>query len=147
MSNTVTSKDTTLNNESIESTNNNVNNEQNTNASNNEQNTNQETLNKHNLVKIRYAFRRIIRKENDIRIIQFHINNETVPKMLYPENWPTPLLPHDENYINEYNDCIFKYAIELCNMNIKALNKGIELLRSNINKYKSNITISINDIK
>jgi hypothetical protein len=90
--------------------------------------------------KIRFAYRRLVRKENNVNINQFHYDNKTVPKMLYAKSWPVPMLAHNEKFMMEFNDLIFKNtAPNILKLNIKYENQSIEALRMNIDEYKSKI--------
>ena len=50
------------------------------------------------------------------------------------------MLPHDEEFMKEYNKEVFEAGIRLLNLNIKHLDKGIKCLESNIVKYKQEIS-------
>ena len=62
------------------------------------------------MIKIPFAFKRILRKQTDVKILQFHITNKTTPSQLLVPKWPEPLLPHDNIYIEAYNNQIWIFA-------------------------------------
>ena len=45
--------------------------------------------------KIRISYRRALKKENNARILEFHISNGTTPAQLNSSNWPVACLPDD----------------------------------------------------
>ncbi len=90
--------------------------------------------------KIRFAFRRMIRKDQNVKINKFHLDNKTVPKSLYAKSWPVPMLAHNENFMKNFNEIIFQKTVPLIlqlNMNFES--DSITALRSNIDEYKSKI--------
>lgn len=86
-----------------------------------------------------------MKKTYDIHIHNFHIENGTKPSQLFTINWPQPFLVHDERYIDDYNNKINEFSIDLMSLNITYLKRSIDQLKENIKNYQNDI--KLNDLE
>jgi hypothetical protein len=61
--------------------------------------------------------------KNNIKIMQLHLNQGSVPISLYFSNYPQPFLKHDDKFIESYNNLIKKFQIETIGLIIERLNQ------------------------
>jgi hypothetical protein len=92
------------------------------------------------LNKIKNSYKRAFKKENNIKIIQFHLDNETTPAQLFTKNWPEIFLPNDQDYVDLYNKRIKEFSKILMKDMINRLKEQIMNLNSNILEYKSKLS-------
>ena len=90
-------------------------------------------------MKIRFVFKGILRKQTDVRILQFYITNKTTSTQLFVPKWPEPILPRDNNYLEAYNNQIWILAQTLMKLKIKHLNEGIQALEANKENCKKKV--------
>ena len=87
------------------------------------------------LKKIRFSLRRAIKKENHIKILQFHLENNTVPSQLFYRCWPEVFLPDDVVFVDKYNERIKEFATTILNDIINHLKTQIDSLNTNMATY------------
>ena len=107
---------------------------------NEENNFNVESVKKDfNYKRIRSLIGRIEKKENDIKILQFHLNNDTTPSQLFYKNFPEPFLSHDSIFIERYNNFIHETQKGMINLSITRLSEQVNLLKENQLKHKNEL--------
>lgn len=89
--------------------------------------------------KIKNFYRRILKKQNHVSLIEFHINNETTPSQLFFDKFPQPFLTNDPEAIDEYNSIIRETQVKLMRSNIKHLKKQITKLELNLKTIRDMI--------
>ena len=75
--------------------------------------------------KIKNSLRRVLKKENNIKILNFHIKNGTTPSQLLYSKFPIPFLSYCDNFVQGYNNIFSKTHIEIMNFSICMLNELI----------------------
>jgi len=101
---------------------------------------------KKTLNKIKGLFRRIHRKENNIKIAQYHIKNGSAPKQLFIEMFPVPFLIHDITFVQNYDVMVKRWQKEALELAIESFKRQVEALRNNIENNKRVIENLVNDI-
>ena len=99
--------------------------------------------------KKRYEFtlEKILKKENDILIMRTHIKNETIPSELGHLRHPKPFLPHDEIFIDKYNDLISNFQKNVLALSIERLEEQVEILRNDLKIFKNILSKYISSIE
>lgn len=98
------------------------------------------------LNKIKRYFRRILLKQNDIRLFNYHLRNKTTPSQLFYENFPEPILPYDPDFIEKYNYTIQCFKYECMVISIQCLNNQIACITNNLEQIKNNNFSNIQNI-
>ena len=101
-------------------------------------------LRKSALNNIRDLYKRIHRKKNNVRIIEYHEKNGSVPSKLFIERFPTPFLIHDIIFVEGYNDIIKECQKKIMTFCKKRLEEQVEALEKDIAKNKSKLEGSDN---
>lgn len=91
------------------------------------------------LKKTRLSLRRAIKKENHIKILQFHLENNTVPSQLFYRCWPEVFLTYYVVFVDKYNERIKEFATTILNDIIKHLKTQIEILNINMATYLTSL--------
>ena len=92
----------------------------------------------------------ILRKENNINLLEFHLKNETYPNQLFFDKFPTPFLLFDEQFVNNYNKIIKETQIQIMTLAISSLTQQTDTLKNNrleIKKDFINFTNPDNELK
>jgi hypothetical protein len=79
---------------------------------------------------------KLLTNENHIKIFQTHQNQKTCTPALLWSNFPTPFLPFDSDYIDEYNEAILDFQLKALNLGIKYCKIRAETNVKTINAYK-----------
>ncbi len=90
--------------------------------------------------KMMYTYKKILIKQNDIKILETHLNKKHTPKQLCHKNYPTPFLKHDDIFITKYNQLIEKWQVETMNLAIERLREHVKILESDLALFKSILT-------
>ena len=90
--------------------------------------------------KIKNSMRRIFIKENDIKLLKFHLTNGTTPNQLVFSNFPLPFLHHNDNFVTKYNDLISSFQTNAMDLSISCLEENIKDLKNNIIELKSQLS-------
>ncbi|RNA00546.1 hypothetical protein BpHYR1_026795, partial [Brachionus plicatilis] len=85
---------------------------------------------------IKHWIRRILVKENNIKIIESHIKNGTTPNQLFYDKFPSPFLNYDLKFVNskdklnidEHDDLIKSLYTEISKEKEQYFNKSHEKL-------------------
>lgn len=72
-------------------------------------------------------------------ILKLHLDHMTAPNSLNFDRLPKPFFVYDSDYINEYNDLIFKFQKDIMNLNMSYLNKNKLSLIDEVKKIKSDL--------
>ncbi|RNA13265.1 hypothetical protein BpHYR1_036367 [Brachionus plicatilis] len=94
-----------------------------------------------NFKDIKHWIRRLLIKKNNIKLLNFHINNETTPNQLFFDKFPTPFLNYDPFFVENYNKIIKKCQVEIMNESINRLRCQIKELRNNIKESKKKLNL------
>lgn len=89
--------------------------------------------------------RRILRKKNDIKLLEFHLNNETTPSALFFDKFPVPFLWHDEEAVNDHNQIVKEAQQKMLESSIKHLNRQLASLQSNLEQLKPSVVNFVSD--
>jgi hypothetical protein len=96
---------------------------------------------------------KLLTNQNHINIFNTHLTQKTCTPPLVCSNFPTPFLPFDSDYINEYNDLILEFQQKALKLGIKYCEKRVTVNNDTINTYKTkytntdNLNEKLNDIK
>ena len=116
----------------------------NTNESENSINANQHAANQALLEKIskkiKEIYKRIHKKENNIKVAEYHIKNGSAPKQLFIDSFPQPFLIHDIIFVQEYDKLVKTWQVDALKLSISCMKRQIENLKNNINNLKDQIT-------
>lgn len=88
---------------------------------------------------IKHIYRRILKKQNHIAILQFHLKNSTTPSSLFFHAFPEPFLAHDQNAVDDHNKIIIEAQTKMMESSIKHLTLQINALESNLSQIKSQL--------
>ena len=79
--------------------------------------------------KIEYSFKKLLIKENDMKIIQTHLDKDTAPTCLSHQKHPVPFLSDDKIYFEKYNKIIFDHQRKVMNLIIERLTEEISIIK------------------
>ena len=94
---------------------------------------------------LKHWIRRVLVKENNIKLLEFHLNNETTPSQLFFDKFPTPFLNFDSEFVEAYNNIIKNTQRQIITESIKRLKIQIEFLKNNIQNGKTHFDSNIID--
>ena len=89
---------------------------------------------------------KVLRKENNIRILKAHIGNKTVPSELVNKSMPVPNFASDSPYAQNYNEIIRKTQNEIMSLMIRKLNDQIRALNKDFNANKEKLKGYVKDV-
>ena len=92
---------------------------------------------KEELDKLSLTFQSILKKKNQIKLLESHLNNKTTPKELKHFNFPHPFQAFDHKtlFINKYNAIIENTQEEIMKLEISEFNTDIELLENDVKVF------------
>jgi hypothetical protein len=83
-------------------------------------------------LKLLNLYKKIIKKKNEIKNYQTHLDQNTVPHKLDYNKFPLPVLPHDSRFVDRYNDKLCSIQKDLMKFIITYLDEEIEELENEI---------------
>ena len=89
---------------------------------------------------------KVLRKENNIRILKAHISNKTVPSELINKSIPVPNFASDSPYAKNYNEIIHKTQNEIMSLMIRKLNDQIRALSKDFDANKEKLKGYVRDV-
>ncbi|CAF0968752.1 unnamed protein product [Brachionus calyciflorus] len=96
--------------------------------------------------KIKYLFNKKLRYENDVKVLRFHLENNTAPKQLFYQNYPIPFLKHNEKFVSDYNKIIRNTQVATMNLIIEHIEYDINVLENDLKYYKRNLVGCVKDV-
>jgi hypothetical protein len=88
-------------------------------------------------IKLALTYNQYLRKDNLILNIQTHLSQKTAPFELRYFNFPVPLLPHDQQFVDIWNNLISKWREEALLAFKKRLEEQKKLLENDFNIIKN----------
>ena len=98
--------------------------------------------------KLGYTYQSIMRKENQIRIIESHTNNKTTPKALSHQNFPAPFIAFNSRslFIDKYNKIIETAQMEIMNLEIEEFKEDIKILNNDVDIFIKTLQHHVSNI-
>jgi len=97
-------------------------------------------------LKLAYTWNQYLRKENSIKNIQTHLEQHTAPFELRYLNFPVPLLPHDQIFVDIWNNLIYKWREEALIAYKKRLEEQKKLFENDFSIIKDILKNHIDNI-
>jgi hypothetical protein len=97
-------------------------------------------------MKLAYTWNQFLRKENTIKNIQTHLDQNTAPFELRFFNFPVPLLPHDAQFVDTWNNLISKWRAEALTAYKKRLEEQKSLLDNDFKIIKDILKNRVSNI-
>ena len=98
------------------------------------------------LDKIYFYFHKKTRYENHIKILKSHLSSKTTPACYFYKRFPTPFLPYNNSYVNEYNNLIKNTQIQIICLNLSYLEKDLEEFDKCIDSIKQDKLSNYNNL-
>lgn len=97
-------------------------------------------------LKLAYTWNQYLRKDNTIKNIQTHLEQNTAPFELRFFNFPVPLLPHDTQFVDTWNNLIIKWRTEALTAYKKRLEEQKSLLDNDFKIIKDILKNRVSNI-
>ena len=99
--------------------------------------------------KLGYTYQSIMKKENQIKILETHIQNITTPEKLKHYNFPKPFNAFETRtlYISKYNKIIEKAQIEIMQLEINEFKEDLIILNNDLDVYLKTLRHYVNSIE
>jgi len=88
---------------------------------------------------------RLLKHENDVKIIEKHKLNKTAPKALFIARFPRPFLPHNSDCVKNHDQMVKGMQVQFMDFNKTMLNQEIESITEDVEVIKSTILEKTND--
>lgn len=98
--------------------------------------------------KLGYAYQSILKKKNQMKILNSHLDNNTTPEQLAFNKFPAPFFAFENNvlYVNKHNDIIQSAQKSLIQLEIDQFELDIDILNNDIKVYKDTLKYHVTDI-
>jgi hypothetical protein len=96
--------------------------------------------------KIEHVFKKILIKENNIKLMKTHLEKKTTPKCLSHRNYPNPYLWDDKIFVERYNNITATHQNATMHLIQERLLEQTTMLNNDIEIYKNILTNHIDEI-
>ncbi len=99
-----------------------------------------ETEIKNQLDEAKGLYKRTFKKSLSLKIFQYHSQNGTAPKEISIHNFPPPFLPHDKDFVKEYDTLIKSFQTQIMDLCVNRVNQQLITLKDRISSIKTYLT-------
>lgn len=97
--------------------------------------------------KVEELYTKLARSSKSLDIHRMHVTEKTVPNALSCFQYPKPLFPEDQSYVDKYNELLAIQQNMTLNLNIEFLGRNISSLNNEISNLKNLLKAKCVDVE